>query len=211
MLKPNRGARLALSILAVPILLTAPLTGGITGALVVVAILMLWTGPARDWFAGRPVRELPVRGKPDKPANQGTWETTMPRDADRLHQPDQTQGEQARLRALTGERAADGPLTGTSRGQAHPTRVPAHHLGFLHPAPAPRPGSGRAPLRRPTALQRRRAPRLRRTTPGPMAPGQMATWSVDPSAVPVPVKIACALTWVFSGVVALMYAGCWSP
>ncbi len=36
-LKPNRGARLALSILAVPILLTAPLTGGITGALVVAA------------------------------------------------------------------------------------------------------------------------------------------------------------------------------
>jgi hypothetical protein len=40
-----------------------------------------------------------------------------------------------------------------------------------------------------------------------MAPGQMATWNVDSSAVPVPVKIACALTWVFSGVVALTYAG----
>ncbi len=78
-LKPNRGARLALSILAVPILLTAPLTGGITGALVVVATLMLWTGPARDWFAGRPVRELPVPGRPDKPAKPGPWETTMPR------------------------------------------------------------------------------------------------------------------------------------
>ena len=51
---------------------------------------MLWTGPARDWFAGRPVRQLPVRGKPEKPANQGTWETTMPSDADRLQQPDQT-------------------------------------------------------------------------------------------------------------------------
>ncbi len=40
-----------------------------------------------------------------------------------------------------------------------------------------------------------------------MAPGQMATWNVDPSAVPVPVKIACVLTWVFSGLVALTYAG----
>ena len=40
-----------------------------------------------------------------------------------------------------------------------------------------------------------------------MAPGQMATWNADPSAVPVPVKIACALTWVFSGLVALTYAG----
>ena len=70
-LKPNRSARLALSILAVPILLTAPLTGGITGALVVVAILMLWTGPARDWFAGRPVRELTVRGKPGQAREPG--------------------------------------------------------------------------------------------------------------------------------------------
>jgi hypothetical protein len=40
-----------------------------------------------------------------------------------------------------------------------------------------------------------------------MAPGQVPTWGADPSAVPVPVKIACALTWVFSGVVALTYAG----
>jgi len=40
-----------------------------------------------------------------------------------------------------------------------------------------------------------------------MTPGQMTTWSADPSAVPVPVKIACALTWVFSGLVALTYAG----
>ena len=148
-LKPNRGARLALSILAVPILLTAPLTGGITGALVVVAILMLWTGPARDWFAGRPVRELPVRGKPDKPANQGTWETTMPRDADRLHQPDQTPGEHA---GCSGHGApSDGPTDGPTDGDAPEARPtpPASQLTTSGSSTQPRAttgfGTGSAP------------------------------------------------------------------
>src|ERR1700712_1306687 len=53
-LQRNRAARVALTVLAVPILLTSPLTGGLVGALVAAATLMLWSGPARDWFAGRP-------------------------------------------------------------------------------------------------------------------------------------------------------------
>ena len=63
-LQRHRGARIALSVVAVPILLanlvTAPLTGGLLGALIAAATVMLWTGPARDWFAGRPVRQPPV-------------------------------------------------------------------------------------------------------------------------------------------------------
>ncbi len=58
-LQRHRGARLALTVLAVPLLATAPLTGGLVGALVAAAIVFTWTGPARDWFAGRPVRERP--------------------------------------------------------------------------------------------------------------------------------------------------------
>ena len=156
----------------------------------VVAILMLWTGPARDWFAGRPVRELPARGKPEKPANRGTWETTMPRDADRLHQPDQPEPPQGARRRSGATDRPTGRLTGTPPRPAHPTRVPAHDLGFLHPAPGHdrvRDASGSG---RPTALQRRRGDAGRHDS-GPMAPGQMATWNADPSAVPVPVKIAC--------------------
>ena len=142
-LKPNRGARLALSILAVPILLTAPLTGGITGALVVVAILMLWTGPARDWFAGRPVRELPVRGNPDKPANQGTWETTMPREADRLHQPDQTPGEHQAAPGAPGDGPTDGPTDEDAPESGPPHPPPSSRPRVPPPSPGPRPGSGR--------------------------------------------------------------------
>ena len=71
-LQRSRGARLALSIVAVPILLTAPLTGGFVGALVVASTALLWSGPARDWFAGRPVRQ-PVQSiqSPTPPSPSG--------------------------------------------------------------------------------------------------------------------------------------------
>ena len=213
-LQPNRGARLALSILAVPILLTAPLTGGITGALVVVAILMLWTGPARDWFAGRPIRE-PGPGRPDKSANAGPWETTMPRDRDRLHQPDETQGEHEAAQGAPGDAPTDGdapearPTPPASQlSTSNSSTQPGATSGFgtrpaaeADPSPAAWPPSTTPPSTTPGTM----TPGA--MTPGPMAPGQVATRSADPSAVPVPVKIACVLTWVFSGLVALTYAG----
>jgi len=208
-LKPNRGARLALSILAVPILLTAPLTGGITGALVVVAILMLWTGPARDWFAGRPVRELPSRGKPDKPANQGTWETTMPRDADRLHQPDQTPGAHQDAPGASADEPSDEPGDGPE-AQPHQPTPPASQLTTSGSSTQPGATSGFGTRQAAVADPPPGAwppGTTQGATPGLMAPGQMTTSNTDPSAVPVPVKIACALTWVFSGLVALTYAG----
>ena len=151
-LKPNQGARLALSILAVPILLTAPLTGGITGALVVVAILMLWTGPARDWFAGRPIRELPVRaasrrsprtrerGRPRCPGTRtGCTSRTRPRKSRKPLRATTT---------LTGRPTGTPPKPGPPRPRpSSPPRVPP-------PSPAPRPVSGRARLQWPTALRR---------------------------------------------------------
>ena len=63
-LRRHRGARLLLAVLAVPLLVTAPLTGGLMGALVVAATMMMWNGQARDWFAGRPVRQAqPLGGR----------------------------------------------------------------------------------------------------------------------------------------------------
>ncbi len=48
----NAQARLGLSALAVPLLLTGLVTGGFMVTLVVVATITLWLQPARDWFAG---------------------------------------------------------------------------------------------------------------------------------------------------------------
>ncbi|MET0839714.1 MAG: hypothetical protein ABWY19_13090 [Marmoricola sp.] len=70
-LQRHKGARIGLSVVAVPILvatlLTAPLTGGLLGALIAAATVVLWTGPCRDWFAGRPVRQPAAPEKPAPP------------------------------------------------------------------------------------------------------------------------------------------------
>jgi hypothetical protein len=53
-LKQSKGARLALSVLALPLLISGLATGGIVSSLVAVAAVMLWVQPARNWFEGRP-------------------------------------------------------------------------------------------------------------------------------------------------------------
>lgn len=52
-LQRHRGARLALSVLAIPLLLSGFAAGGFMSTIVAVAAIMLWTPPARDWFDGR--------------------------------------------------------------------------------------------------------------------------------------------------------------
>jgi hypothetical protein len=203
-LQRNRGARLALSILAVPILLTAPLTGGIIGALVAVATLMLWSGPARDWFAGRPVRDIKSPGRSGKPGKPGPWETTMPRPSDRLNQPDQTPP-QGHDPVPSPDQPSDQP-SDRETPEDQPT-PPASELttAGTSTAPGASTGFGVRPARvedRPHGTWPQPA-----TTPAATTPPPGATWGAGPSTVPAPVKIACILTWVFSGLVALMYAG----
>jgi hypothetical protein len=51
-LRRSRSARLALSVLAVPLFLTGMVTGGFVSSVVAASALMLWLQPARDWFNG---------------------------------------------------------------------------------------------------------------------------------------------------------------
>jgi hypothetical protein len=51
-LQRSRSARVVLSVLAVPLFLTGMGTGGVLSTFVVVAVLLLWLQPARDWFDG---------------------------------------------------------------------------------------------------------------------------------------------------------------
>ncbi|HEY0904444.1 MAG TPA: hypothetical protein VGE14_11195, partial [Marmoricola sp.] len=50
-LRRHAAARVALTVAAVPVVLTSPFSGGILGLLVGSATALLWTRPARDWFA----------------------------------------------------------------------------------------------------------------------------------------------------------------
>jgi hypothetical protein len=51
-MKRDRTARLALTVLAVPLFVSGVVIGGFAASLVVFASLMLWAQPARDWFNG---------------------------------------------------------------------------------------------------------------------------------------------------------------
>ncbi len=52
-LQRNKSARIGLTVAAVPIVLTAPLAGSFPGMFIAAGTAILWTRPARDWFAGR--------------------------------------------------------------------------------------------------------------------------------------------------------------
>jgi hypothetical protein len=69
-LKGSKQARLALAVLALPLLVTGLATGGVVSSLVAVAAVMLWVQPARNWFEGRP--------PPTLPAAPTAWPTTGP-------------------------------------------------------------------------------------------------------------------------------------
>lgn len=53
-LQRNNAARVGYTIAAVAIMLTAPVSGGFLPVMIAFAAIMLWTKPARDWFAGVP-------------------------------------------------------------------------------------------------------------------------------------------------------------
>lgn len=175
----HRGARVALSVVAVPLLVTAPLVGGFLGAFVAVAALMLWTGPASDWYAGRPIRQpAPPRGG--------------------------------------GDRQGRSSLTSRRTPPAQPSGPPAP------PAVAP-PGADphEAPSTRETSSTPGATQGFGTATPDPLAPEATAAspyattpWAQQTGAVPGPsaaapvptsVRVACLLSWTFSGTVALMY------
>jgi hypothetical protein len=65
-LQRSRHARMALSVLAVPIFLSGLVLDDFMSALVAVATAMLWLSPSREWFAGLPIPEQVKSVKPDQ-------------------------------------------------------------------------------------------------------------------------------------------------
>src|SRR4051794_22408611 len=142
-LQRHATARLVLTVAAVPVVLTAPFSGGVLGLLIGGATALLWSRRARDWFAGRP---------PTRPAVE-------------------------RLAARPVERVLD-PRT-VRPVQGRPPEV----------------GGPAAP---PRAVTEWGAPGRRDVPPPYVVPETR-------SGVPVPVRVACILTWAFSGLTALAY------
>lgn len=70
LLKGNRAARLAITLLAVPLFVSGLVAGGFLSSLVAASAVMLWLEPSRDWFDGKPAKPPPEpeRRTPDGPA-----------------------------------------------------------------------------------------------------------------------------------------------
>lgn len=95
-LQRHKGARIGLTVAAVLLVVTAPVSGGVLPVLVAVATAMLWSRPARDWFAGRapattPARRETLQNEPDSPAKAGSSRPERPPPSEQADRP----GEQA--------------------------------------------------------------------------------------------------------------------
>jgi hypothetical protein len=179
-LQRHRAARVALSIVAVPLLVTAPLVGGFLGAFVAVAALMLWNGPAGDWYAGRPIRQpaAPRGGAPQDRSSFGS-RSTPPVDLSSPPVPP----------AVTPPAGGAHDVPSTRETSTAPEATP----GFGEAAPDPLAAPSPAPAEWPYGVS------------GRGQQGQVTVPAPPASAPPTPVRVACLLTWTFSGSVTLMY------
>jgi hypothetical protein len=132
-LQRHAAARIVLTIAAVPLVLTSPFSGGFLPVLVAGGTALLWSRPARDWFAGRApapraVQPTPVqRERPDVgPAHpRAAWAPptiTPPR-------PDATPG---------------APTPSPTPGWGQRVTVPPAWPAYASPQPAP-PAPGEVP------------------------------------------------------------------
>jgi hypothetical protein len=102
-LQGSKQARLALAVLAVPLVLTGVVTGGLVSALVAAAAVMLWLQPARNWFEGRPP---PTPATAPAPAPQAPPPSAPPAYPHQFGQP-------------------PAPVLGTQPAMVRPARPPA--------------------------------------------------------------------------------------
>ncbi|WP_123222656.1 hypothetical protein [Nocardioides pocheonensis] len=131
-LQRHTAARIVLTIAAVPVVLTAPFSGGFLAILVGGGTALLWSRPARDWFAGRPptrpeVGSVPVQPAPQPPVRRP--ESAWPPPTIAPPRPSASPG------------SAPAPTPGWGRQSAQPASWPPAYVT----APAPAPGTRDVP------------------------------------------------------------------
>jgi hypothetical protein len=182
-LRRHRPARVLLSVLAVPLFLAGIVAGGLLSSVVAVSVALLWVKPSRDWFDGTPraVPEAPARPTPSDPA------------ALRDH-PRDTEGEPTGGDPASWSRpVADGEATGARpyAGFGTPQSGESGESGGSGQSgqagqPGPH-GPGTDTLPRPWGA------------PAPATPARGDTRTRPPA-----VLVACLVTWLVSGLVALL-------
>lgn len=119
-LRGHNGARIGLTVVALPLFVAGMFANQITASLVAVSAVILWGRPARDWFAGRPVRQVPALRQSPPPTGPSA------------HQPYPPSPQRPDLPDVPG-------------GHREVSQAPAPHVGFGIPQPPvvpnQRPGS----------------------------------------------------------------------
>ena len=181
-LRRSRPARLAVSVLAVPLFLAGTAVGGLLTAVVAAAALLLWLQPSRDWFAGREPQAREHRHTEHRrPWQHGDQDGDRDGDqhgeqhaADRPDAPEQ----------LVGSGSGSASASGSDRG-------PRAYEGFG--TPQGRLGAAEAPAAAPWP---------------PQASGhQSHGWGRPPGAArPRALTLACVITWVTTLLVGVLTA-----
>ena len=192
-LQRNKGARLGFTIAAMAIMVTAPVAGGFLPVLIAFAAFMLWTGPARDWFAGSTRAPRAATAKAD-------------RERDEVSSKDPTQSSEGTSDDSNPTQHAP-PATDQAASGQHPPPPPTEGFGTPPPPYAQQqppdvqggqsqPSSGWAPP--PYAQQPQQ--------PQPHQYGDHSSYPQrDPDKRPTTVTIAALLTWFFGGVTLLAF------
>lgn len=172
----NRAARIGFSVAAGLLMITSPFSGGAMAMIVAFAAAMLWSRPARDWFAGREPAPVPaVGGAGQRSDRPDPW--AVPGRADAQEEPRPEVSPQPAPDAATHPGPYD---VGSSPERPAPAAYPFGN----------RPDPGWAP---PAFGQQ------------PLTPPWAAGTAQDPDRRPVGVAVAAALTWFFAGVSALLF------
>ena len=107
-LQRHKPARIALTVLAVPLLVTGMVTGGFFSSLVAASAFLLWLPPARDWFEGR------EPAKPVKPIHPALAPPGQQQDPTQRRLDGQSVGTSGAPRAVSGFGAQAGMPTGAA-------------------------------------------------------------------------------------------------
>jgi hypothetical protein len=179
-LKRHRQARVALTVIAVPLFVTGLVAGGFMSALVAAASVMLWLTPAKEWFDGKPIPEAPRRDAPARrPADR-----QVDREADR-----QSYGDQQ------APPYPHGPVPPAPGSDGGPDGGPK---GGPDGGPVGEPQTGAQPEQGP-----RPAERPFGSPPPAHVTAEVARQAVTSDRRPDGVVVAAILTWVFAGLVLL--------
>jgi len=162
--KPDRSARLGLTLFAVPVFVTGLPAGGLAGSFVAAGAAMLWMQPGREWFATG-------RWTPPAPAKPKESTKDAARSSDRSGP--WGRGSQGPHAQAPGAPGADAPSTPppASRPFGEPPSGSPSESPYGQPYPHAQPGGPPHPYPQPYAAQQP-GPRLPHR-PAPARPGAM--------------------------------------